>query len=132
MYYLDANILIEYLRNPSSNIMDSLKSIPLKNVKIPAIVKGELMVGAHKRKNVEQSIKDVEKLTSFFEIVPFDDEASKIYGLVHAELESRGKSIGSNDLLIASIVLSRGGILVTDNTKEFSNIKELRLENWKK
>lgn len=40
--------------------------------------------------------------------------------------------IGGNDLIIASIVLSEDGILVTNNVDEFSRIKDLRIENWAK
>ena len=132
MYYLDSNFLIDYLRNNSSNLIEDLRLISPKEIKVPSIVKAELMAGAYKKKNVEQAIRDVEKITSFFEVVSFDDDAAKVYGKIRAELESKGRTIGSNDLLIAALVLSRGGILITDNTKEFCHIEGLRLENWNK
>jgi tRNA(fMet)-specific endonuclease VapC len=34
------------------------------------------------------------------------------------------------DLLIAGTALSRGAVLVTNNTKEFSRVKGLRLADW--
>ena len=40
--------------------------------------------------------------------------------------------LDTNYLLIASTVLSKGGILVTNNEKEFSRIPGLKIENWTK
>jgi tRNA(fMet)-specific endonuclease VapC len=37
---------------------------------------------------------------------------------------------GPNDLMIAAIALVHGSILVTHNTREFSRIKELKIEDW--
>jgi tRNA(fMet)-specific endonuclease VapC len=34
------------------------------------------------------------------------------------------------DMLIAAAALSRGAILVTHNTKHFSRIKGLKIEDW--
>ncbi|MCF8261632.1 MAG: hypothetical protein K9J12_12720 [Melioribacteraceae bacterium] len=47
-------------------------------------------------------------------------------------LEARGLSIGSNDLLILSIVKSRDDVPVTNNVKEISRIPDLKLEKWYK
>jgi tRNA(fMet)-specific endonuclease VapC len=38
--------------------------------------------------------------------------------------------IGPNDLMIAAIVLANGLILVTHNTREFSRVSGLALEDW--
>ena len=63
-------------------------------------------------------------------IYPFDYEASKIYGYLRAALEQRGTPIGPLDTLIAAHALSLGATLVTNNTREFSRVPELRLEDW--
>jgi tRNA(fMet)-specific endonuclease VapC len=49
---------------------------------------------------------------------------------VRLDLERRGIVIDPLDLLIAGTVLSRGATLATNNTREFSRIKSLRLEDW--
>jgi tRNA(fMet)-specific endonuclease VapC len=41
-----------------------------------------------------------------------------------------GLVIGPMDLLIAGTAVSRGAVLVTRNTKEFSRVKGLRLADW--
>lgn len=42
----------------------------------------------------------------------------------------RRETIGPYDGLIAGQALSRGLILVTRNTREFSRVEALRLEDW--
>ncbi len=39
-------------------------------------------------------------------------------------------TIAPNDLIIASIALAHNAILVTHNTKEFSGVKALKLDDW--
>ena len=53
-------------------------------------------------------------------------EAANIY----AESKKGGKPVGDADILIASIVISNDGLLVTNNTKHYEHIKNLRLVNW--
>jgi tRNA(fMet)-specific endonuclease VapC len=50
--------------------------------------------------------------------------------LSRTRLEKRGTPIGANDLLIAAQALALDYVIVTDNEKEFSRIKGLRLQNW--
>ena len=45
-------------------------------------------------------------------------------------MEKQGKIIRPNDLIIATIVKSEDGILVTHNTNEFSRVKGLKIEDW--
>ncbi|MDV7401945.1 type II toxin-antitoxin system VapC family toxin, partial [Arthrospira platensis SPKY1] len=61
---------------------------------------------------------------------PFDDKCTETYARTRAALELEGLIIGANDLLIASIAVANDLILVTSNTREFSRIPGLRLENW--
>jgi tRNA(fMet)-specific endonuclease VapC len=51
---------------------------------------------------------------------------------VLAELMSAGKQIGDADTLIAGQAIANQLIVVTNNTKHFSRVKGLRLENWMK
>jgi len=67
-----------------------------------------------------------------FEILQYDEEASKHYGLIRAQLEAQGNIIGSLDMLIAAHALSEKLVLITDNEKEFKRIETLKVENWVK
>lgn len=52
------------------------------------------------------------------------------YGDLRADLERLGEPIGSLDTLIAAHALSVNAVLVTNNTREFSKVRGLQLENW--
>jgi len=132
MYFLDTNTIIDYLRGHNIHIRDMFRTISPKNLKIPSIVKAELMVGKYDGKTPVHDIQRMTEFISTFEIVQFGDEESEIYGRIRAELESEGKIIGPNDMIIASTVLAHGGVLVTNNTKEFNRVKGLRVEDWRK
>lgn len=65
-----------------------------------------------------------------FEIVNYTQEISETYAELRLKVESKGKTVGPNDLLIAAIAVSDNGTLVTRNTKEFSVIPQLKVEKW--
>jgi tRNA(fMet)-specific endonuclease VapC len=61
-----------------------------------------------------------------FNVLSFTTEAQEIYtDLIHQK-----PKVGRQDLRIAAIALSVNGILVTRNTKDFSRVSNLVLENW--
>jgi len=64
------------------------------------------------------------------EVLALDERASTVYGIVRADLERKGLVIGTNDLWIGAHALSLGLVLVTNNTREFSRIEGLTVENW--
>lgn len=129
-YYLDTNICIYFLKGLYPNITEKLESLHPNHIKIPSIVKAELLYGAKKS---NQSTSNLEKVNLFlepFEIVDFDSDSSIFYSDIRYNLEKIGNIIGPNDLLIASTVISKNGTLVTNNVKEFKRVKDLKIENW--
>jgi tRNA(fMet)-specific endonuclease VapC len=69
------------------------------------------------------------KTLEFFNIIhvlDFDQEACNYY----TELKPQKIRIGTQDLKIASIVLSQQAILVTRNRKDFEKIPNLLIEDW--
>ena len=45
-------------------------------------------------------------------------------------MEKKGTPIGPLDMMIAGHAMSLNYTVVTNNTKEFSRVKDLKLENW--
>ena len=129
-YFLDTNICVALLRNQNQKLTQKFLSQDQKLIKISAVVAAELLYGADKSSNKEKNLKQVEEFLANFEIISFGFEAAYIYGEIKAKLELTGNIIGPNDLLIAASVLAENGILVTNNTREFSRIEGLSLEDW--
>jgi tRNA(fMet)-specific endonuclease VapC len=49
---------------------------------------------------------------------------------IRADLKSRGLPIGPYDLLIAATALANNMVIVTHNTREFSRVEGLQVEDW--
>jgi len=63
-------------------------------------------------------------------VLDWPEQAASQYGIIRAYLRKKGIPIGANDLLIAAHATALDIILVSDNTKEFTRVPKLRLENW--
>lgn len=61
-----------------------------------------------------------------FQIVGYDENAESCY----AELRRKKIRIGTNDLKIAAVAMSRNAILVTRNKRDFNQIPNLHIEDW--
>lgn len=129
-YFLDTNICVDYLRGRHVQIRERLLAMSPADVEIPSIVKAELYYGAEKSNYRDRNIEMIRAFLAPFEIASFDETAAEIYGTAQAELERTGLPIGPNDLIVATTVISRNGILVTRNVGEFSRVAGLTIENW--
>ena len=129
MFVLDTNTLIYFFKGQGA-VAKRLLSTPPADIGIPAIVLFALEVGLAKSEN---PCKRREQLESFIQLVtflPFGLEEAKCAATIRAQLEGQGRPIGPFDLLIAGTALARKGVLVTRNTKEFTRIPELEIEDW--
>ena len=128
-YLLDTNILSDLLRNPRGRVSARIDAVNNDDLCTSIIVAAEIQYGAFK-KNSPRLTAQLEAILSGLDILAFEAPADAIYGELRSRLEKIGQPIGPNDLLIAAHALASGCILVTDNTREFSRIPELTLENW--
>ncbi|HNX76522.1 MAG TPA: type II toxin-antitoxin system VapC family toxin [Candidatus Rifleibacterium sp.] len=130
MYCLDTNTCIYFLNGRFDSIRERILATPPGKIAIPAIVKAELLLGAYKSSKKTENTRKVERFLEPFAILPFADPETHVYAGIRAELERSGKCVGPNDLMIAAIVRHNNATLVTNNLKEFRQIKDLKLENW--
>ena len=132
MCFLDTNICAFILNGKFPHLNKIYSGRNRSEVKIPSVVLFELYYGAEKSQRREQNFSKIRVFTSEVEIVPFDAQAAEAAGQIRAKLESAGTLIGGNDLLIAAIARANNGILVTNNTREFSRVPDLSIEDWTK
>jgi tRNA(fMet)-specific endonuclease VapC len=128
-YLLDTNIVSDLIRNPQGRIAQHIRKIGEAKVCTSIIVAAELRYGAAKKHSVRLTAQ-VQAVLGALEILPFESPADSTYGMLRARLEKAGRPIGANDLLIAAQTLALGYTIVTDNEKEFAQIKDLPRENW--
>lgn len=129
-YLLDTNVCIKILKGTSQGISRRISRCNNNDVVIPSIVRFELFYGAYKSKKKEATLEILRDFLSCFDDISFDGVTSDLCGRVRAELEMAGTPIGPYDLQIGSIALLNKFVLVTNNTKEFSRIKDLLIEDW--
>lgn len=130
MFFLDTNICIYFLNGSMPSVRDHLLNTPPNEIKIPVIVHSELIFGAQKSKRKQENLQKANRFLKPFEIVNYMQEISETYAELRLKVESKGTTVGPNDLLIAAIAVSDNGTLVTRNTKEFSVIPQLKVEKW--
>lgn len=129
MYVLDTNTLIYFFKG-IGEVDQKLLAIFPREIAIPSVVLYELEYGIAKSGSPGKRRAQIEELCSVVTILPFDLSAAKHAALVRVKLEKKGTPIGPYDVLIAGITLANQGILVTNNTKEFSRVTGLKLDNW--
>ncbi|MHB8476624.1 MAG: PIN domain-containing protein [Steroidobacteraceae bacterium] len=128
-YLLDTNTVSNLIRDPQGRVSRRIEAIGELNICTSIIVAAELRYGTTKKKSPRLSAQ-VEAVLGVIDTLPLDSPADEIYGSIRTQLELAGTPIGGNDLLIAAQAMALDQTLVTDNEKEFSRIRGLRVENW--
>lgn len=131
-YLLDTNICIYIIRRRPESVLERLKKTDPLDVGISAITIAELEYGIAKSQYPEKNRTALNQFLLPFNICPFSESDAQAYGILRNDLQSKGTPIGSMDMLIAAQALNLDCILISNNTKEFSRVKGLQLENWVK
>ena len=128
-YLLDTNILSDLIRNPFGPVAQRIEAVGAKAVCTSIIVAAELRYGCAKKGSPRLQAR-VEDILAIIPVLPLEVPADADYGRQRVQLEASGQPIGGNDLLIAAHALALGLTLVTHNTREFSRIAGLQVEDW--
>lgn len=131
-YMLDTNICIYCIKKKPPEVINKFLQYDPDDICISSITYGELMHGVEKSQAVEKNRLALALFLSPIQILPFDAEASEAYGKIRADLERKGTPIGPMDMLIAGHAQAENLVLVTNNTREFIRVSNLRLEDWTK
>lgn len=129
-FMLDTNICIYIARKQPLALLARFEKLKRGDAVLSIITYGELRYGAAKSQQHETVLHHLDELISLLPVQPLPVSAAAHYGVVRAQLEAKGRPIGGNDLWIAAHALAEGLTLVTNNTKEFSRIRELEVQNW--
>ncbi len=128
-YFLDSNVLIDLLHG-NSKILAAFKHAYLfDSVRIPDLAYYEVIRGLeyidpkNHREEFECFVRECG-----IEYMDLDvlHEAARQY----AGLKRSGIVIDDDDILIGSLAIVRGATLVTNNTRHFSHLHGVKLQNW--
>ena len=129
-YMLDTNMIAYAKNRRPACVLERLLQHEPSEICISSITMAELEYGVFNSSKPIQNRNALMMFLSGIAVVPFDSSASLEYGEIRHTLKSQGNIIGGNDMLIAAHARSLNLILVTHNTKEFSRIPNLTLEDW--
>lgn len=130
IYLLDTNVCIRLLNDQHPMILQHLRQHSPAHIALCSVVKAELLYGARRSQRVEANLRRLQIFFAPLQSLVFDDHCAEHYGHIQADLLNRGQPIGANDTLIAAIARAHNATLVTHNTREFSRVTGLHLEDW--
>ena len=130
-YLLDTNICIYIINEKPEKVLRKFERYPVHEFGISSITHAELQYGVEKSRNKEANQNALDEFLLPLTILPFHGKNMVVYyGEIRAFLESKGKTIGPLDTLIAAHALSLELTVISSNIKEFSRIPNLKCENW--
>ena len=130
--FVDTNIFVACLRGRAEHVREKFLQHPPQEILFPFQVLAELKLGAAKSARPEYHALQVNHILRPFSIAWPDMAAVEHYVDIRLALEKSGSVISQPDLWIAAITRAAGGILVTNNTDEFSRVPGLMHEDWLK
>ena len=129
-YMLDTNICIHVIKNKPASVLARFQQYAPQDMCISSITLAELEYGVEKSSFPDKNKAALTLFLSGITVLPFDDAAAMEYGRIRADLEQKGTPIGPNDMLIAAHAKSLRLPIITNNTREFDRVDDLKVENW--
>jgi tRNA(fMet)-specific endonuclease VapC len=125
MIVADTDVLIDYLAGAEPAAARVALELEHTQLHTTAVTRAELLRGARSRRQLEA----VTTLLDAIPTLPLDARAADCAARIARTLDAAGTAIGMADALIAGIVVSHGGVLLTRNRRHFSRVPELSLSH---
>lgn len=129
-YLLDTDICIYIAKNRPQQVRKRMEQCAPGDLAMSVITCGELYLGAQKSVRQTEAFRILKQLTDMISVLDLDESVSQSYGIIRANLERQGTVIGANDLWIAAHAKTKDLVLITNNTREYTRIEHLTVENW--
>ncbi len=128
---LDTSILIDAMRG-DARARAAVEAAAEEGIVTTEVNVYELYVGAHREgRPMEEDLRGVERGLSEIEILPLVRPATIRAAAMTSLLRSRGREIGTLDILIAAIALAHGVTRVlTRDARDFGRIPGIRAETY--
>lgn len=129
-YLLDTDTFSEMVKGLNPKIVKRLDSLQIGDAALSVVTRGEIMFGRKIKSLKPLARQRMDRLLDAIDTLPLTTEVASHYGDLRAHLRNMGTPIGPNDLWIAAHAGALNLILVTNNTREFSRVPKITLENW--
>ena len=131
MYVLDTSTISDYLR-ANQGIISHFRQTSCRLIYTTSISKFELEYGLNKKPKLRRAYgQQLELLFKQIGHLEFDDDCAIVAAQIKHNLLKAGTPLSIEDLMIGAIALQHDFIVVTSNTKHFSKIAGLKIEDWK-
>jgi len=128
-YALDTNIISYYLKGNAKLIDRINNEVKNGSIIIPPIVYFEIKKWLLKNSS-KIKLAAFETLLAKYGVDIISKETLDISLSIYLNLQSKRLTVDDADILIAGYCIQNGYILITNNTKHFENIENLKIENW--
>lgn len=129
---IDTSILIAYERG-QLDVASLVAGRESEEVFLSVISASELLHGAHRATDAAvraRRLAFVEAVLARFPVLEIDLEVARAHATLWSALAQKGEMIGAHDAWIAALCIARNLILATANTREFSRVAGLAIEDW--
>jgi len=130
LYMIDTDISSYMMKRSNRFVLERLQTVAVSDLCMSAVTKSELMFGVEISPRQQKNQASLDELLQYVEVLDYPADAALDYAQIRAHLKMRGTMIGTNDLLIAAPARYLGLTLVTNNTREFERVPQLKIENW--
>jgi tRNA(fMet)-specific endonuclease VapC len=127
-YMLDTNTISYFVRG-NANVERAMFVRDYSELCISAIVEAELLHGIERNPQATRVAGVVREFLARVESLPWTSQEAGCFAVTRTRMETSGKSLGLNDMLIAAHAVSIGATLVTSD-RAFRHVPGLDFEDW--
>ena len=130
VYLLDTNIASDAIKGNPPQVRERVVALPVHQLAISAVTKGELMYALAKRGNPAALSALVHEFLIRVEVLPWTAEVANVYGALRASCAQCGVSLGALEMMIAAHAVAAQAVLVTRDLA-FAHVQHgLQREDW--
>ena len=126
MILVDSDVIMDGLAN-RPNALETLLRLGAEGLAVSAISIAEVLEGAYRSAEPVRQLQMYRQFLAGYTVLDVTDPIADIFAELRATLRRQGNLIADMDLLIAATALSHDLTLVTGNTRHFTRVPGLRL-----
>ena len=127
-YLLDTNVFSVHAGGKNQALSRKVKE-SIGGIILSVVALAEMEFGWQSAPVETKRMKKQKEFAKAFDPLPFTRETARIYGYVKSRI-GRSQIIGERDAMLAAHAIECSAVLVTHNTREFSRVPGLAVEDW--